>query len=564
MSSSRKAIFIFGVLALMLVFVWLFGSGGDNSGGDSRPYVSSNWNKKFQPFDKDPLGLYFFHTLAHSHLNSKNDIYDVQDWVELDSLMTSSKKPKTFLFVGNIFGMNDFEMDSIMASVSRGSDLFLSYNVVINDIMRNFFDKYEEKYEYGPSVNVFTDKLKCEMINIYQNDTIACEWNAFGEVVTKGRSKSLSSFMEMDNFIEIKMGKGKVLLHTNPSMFHNYQIKRKSGYKYTEYVLSQLPRDQDILLLELGRRSDNLGNSDTDEQDGGEGKKDTSYLKIIFENPTLLTALLLSIFGVILFVTFRSKRVRPIVPYQDDQKNMTLAFAETITSIYFSKRNPYGLLQVQRKNFYDTIHKHFFVDLNRRDGDRELIILAEKSNKSLEEIKGIVAKLETKEAFKVSEQDITNMAQRQRTFYREVGIIPESVQVRVEKRDLVFRRGMLLPTGLIMAGLFSIFIGLYYLVSALGIGIALWPVGIILFLLGVIRLSNPFMKVSTDKITYYTSFGKKKVFDREHLISTEMKQSGVVLRFTDNRILIINYWDLSRFDRNEFDGFIAKLHTLEL
>ena len=87
---------------------------------------------------------------------------------------------------------------------------------------------------------------------------------------------------------------------------------------------------------------------------------------------------------------------------------MTLAFAETITSIYFSKRNPYGLLQVQRKNFYTTILRHFFVDLQRRESDKALIILAEKSNKPLEEIKDHVDKLEAKETNKVKQLELIN------------------------------------------------------------------------------------------------------------------------------------------------------------
>lgn len=566
-----KLILLGGIVGLMLLFVWLF-SGGDARGNSERQHVSSNWNKQYQPFDKSPLGLYLFNTLVQTHINSSKDVYEVIGWHELDSLIHAGKKEKTFMFVGNIFGLDDHEMDSIMSSVNQGSELFLSYNDVTSNIMRNFFVSreqkvmYEEKFEYSEAVNVFTDKLKCNMINIYQNDTIACHWTAFGEIETLGDSKSLSSFMEMDNFIEIKFGKGKVLLHTNPSMFYNYQVKRKSAYKYTEYVLNQLPKDQDVLLLELARLSDDYGSYDTDEQTGMNGEKDDSSLKIIFENPTLLKALLLSILGLILFMIFRSKRIRPVVEYREKKKDMTLAFAETITSIYFSKRNPYGLLQVQRKNFYATMQRHFFVDLARRDkeDDKDLVILAEKSNKSLEEIKAIVNKLETKEAASITEQVIMEMARQQRLFYREVGIISDTLQERLENKTKTFRRALLLPIFLVLAGMFSIILGAYYLMVAVGVGIALWPLGIALLTLGTIRLSKPFMVADPKEITYYTSLGIKKIYKREDLIEIEKKESGVVIKFTDNRALIINYWDLSRFDKTEFDRFSAKLHTLEL
>lgn len=570
MSNNKKLLFISGVILIMLAFVW-FSSGTPSGKKYERTFVSSNWNKKFQPFDKDPLGLYLFNTLAQSHIKKSKDVYQVDDWKSLKELMNSGNKKKTFLFVGNIFGLDNFEIDSILSSVSRGSDFFLSYNETTSNIMRRLFKmengnlKYDLQMEYSVSVNVFTDKLKCEMINIYQNDTIAREWNAFGEdIEPKGPFKSLSSFMQMDNFIEIKIGKGKVYLHTNPAMFYNYQIKRKSGFKYTEYVLNQISQDQDILLLELARLSDDYGKHNVDEQDGGEGKEDTSFLKVIFENPMLLAALILSIFGLILFVIFRSKRVRPVVPYKEDSTNMTLAFAETITSIYFAKRNPFGLLQVQRKNFYATIQKHFFVDLQRREDDKTLMVLAEKTNKSFEEIKSIVDKFETKEAFSVNDGDIAKMQQIQRNFYKDVGIIPAMIESRLESNQKIFRRILWLPTLLILSGVSSIFFGLYLLVEANGVGILLWPIGIALLALGVIRLSNPFIKVKDGKITYYTSLGFKKVYSLEELIGSEMKESGVILKFTNNRKLIINYWDLSRFDRNDFNHFIAKLHILEL
>lgn len=570
MNNNKKLLFISAVILIMLAFVW-FSSGNTSGKKYESTFVSSNWNKKFQPFDKDPLGLYLFNTLAQSHINKSKDVYQVDDWNSLSSLMNSGEKQKTFLFVGNIFGIRNNEIDSILSSVSEGSNLFLSYNETTSNIMERLFEKdkgqlqYNLLVEYSAMVNVFTDKMKCKMINLYQNDTIAAEWNAFGDdIKAKGPIKSLSSFMQMDNFIEIEIGKGSVFLHTNPAMFYNYQIKRNSGFKYTEFVLSQIPKDQDILLLELGRLSDDYGNHDVDEQNGGEGKEDTSFLKVIFENPMLLAALILSIFGLLLFVIFRSKRIRPIVPYKAGPSNMTVAFAETITSIYFAKRNPFGLLQVQRKNFYATIQKHFFVDLQRREDDKTLMVLAEKTNKPFEEIKNIINQFETKEAFSVSDADVARMQHIQRNFYKDVGIIPATIESRLEGNQKIFRRVLWLPILLIMSGVSSIFFGLYLLVEANGVGILLWPIGIAQLALGAIRLSNPLIKVKDRKITYYTTLGRKKVFSLEDLIGTEMMESGGVLKFTNNRKLIINYWDLSRFDRNDFDNFIAKLHILEL
>ena len=54
------------------------------------------------------------------------------------------------------------------------------------------------------------------------------------------------------------------------------------------------------------------------------------------------------------------------------------------------------------------------------------------------------------------------------------------------------------------------------------------------------------------------------LFQKDDLISSELKTKGAVLNFKDNKQLIINYWDLSRFDQKQFKRFVAKFHNLEL
>lgn len=564
MNKQTKIGLVAGVIVLMVFVVWMLRGGESVSASQRKTYVSSNWSKRFQVFDKKPLGLYLFTSLAGAHIDTNESVVPVTDWIQFDTLIQATKKKKTFMFVGNNFGLKSAEIDTVLKEVEKGSDLFMSYNGLTDNIIPKLFKKYSVEFDYAASVNVFAGKTKYRMINLFQNDTIATEWKAFGEIETKHPHKSLSSFMEMSNFIEIQHGNGSIFLHTTPTMFYNYQLKRLHGFKYAEYALNHLDKDRSIYLLELGRLSDNYGNEDTDEDNGADGKRDDSYLRIIFENPTLLTALFLSILGVILFVIFRSKRKRPIVPFIQPKKNMTLAFTETITSIYFAKRNPYGLLQVQRKNFYATVSKHFFVDLSRREGDRALEILAEKSNHSKAEIVALMADLETKEAFSVSEQYVSDMLKRIHTFYGKVGIISDKISAKVAEKEFVYRRSLLLPALFILGGIFLVILGVYYLMSSIGIGIVFWPIGIVLFTLGVIRMSKPYLIVNPTSIIHYSSLGRKTIYSKDDLISTSMKNRGVILVFRNNKELIINYWDLSRFDQEQFKRFISKFHNLEL
>lgn len=566
MNNQRKIGFIGATILVMILLVWAF-SEGEGEGSQQikrKPYVSSNWSKRFQPFDKKPMGLYLFNSLASAHLDTSNHVLVIEDWIQLDSILTNDSLQKTFMFVGNGFGLQNAELDAILSRVNKGSRIFLSYYGLTENIYPRFFDEYKEKFDYSESINVFANKQKFKMINLFQNDTIACDWKGFGELEANYNYETLSSFMEMENFIKMEYGNGYAYFHTTPNLFYNYQIKRPDGFKYASYVLNQIPKDQDILLLELGRLTDNYGNEDVDEQTGEEGKVDDSYLKVIFESPMLLTALLLSIVGIILFVIFRSKRMRPVVPFIEKKKDMTLAFAETITSIYFAKRNPYGLLQVQRKNFYSAVRKHFFVDLKRRESDREIEILAEKSNKSFNEIKELVAAFETKKASEVTEQSVAELTHKKLAFYSDTGIISTKTQERIEDNEQVYRKALFIPSILVLGGLFLIVFGFYYLMSSMGIGIVFWPIGLLTMYLGIVRITKPFMIINGEEIIHFNLFGRQRQYKREHLISVEKKEAGAILHFIENKQLVISRWDLSRFDQKQFEQFIIKFQIEQL
>ena len=210
------------------------------------------------------------------------------------------------------------------------------------------------------------------------------------------------------------------------------------------------------------------------------------------------------------------------------------------------------------------MNRFFFVDLYRREGDKEIRILSEKSNTPIQEIEYLVKAYETKKAFNVTEQFVADLAKRKHQFYRNVGIISDQIHEKVMAKEMIFRRSLWLPILFILGGLVVFIVGTYYLTAAFGVGIALWPASFLLIYLGIARLSNPYLKVSKDEMIYYSTFGRKTVYKREDLVQTQLKKSGAVLNFAHNKKLIINYWDLSRFDKRQFERFISKLHTLEL
>lgn len=545
------------IIATMIGLVWAL-SGGEETQSKRQTYISSNWTKKFQMGDKNPLGLYLFDRILDAYLDTASKRTVVYEWLEMDTSKAFIQEPKTFVFVGNYFGLHDNEMDSLMDHVKEGSDLFLSYNSLTDNLFDHFFYGYEMEFDYAETVNVYADSNSYEMVNLFQNDTIAGEWNGFSKLVAIQDHQALSTFMELENYVVFSYGKGRVYLHTTPKLFQNYQLKREDGFDYATYAMSYLDPKRDVYYLELARLSDNIGDYDVDEQTGSEGKEDTSYLRLILSNPMLLTALLLSILGAILFVIFRSKRMRPVVPYIEPKKDMTLAFTETITSIYYAKRNPYGILNLMKKNLYNAVFRYFYIDLSNRK-NKEIELLAEKTNIPEKEIRELLSILETKEASSVSDAFVADAQKKQRAFYKQAGIISDQVIKVTGDRKLVLRRGLLIPGIMMLAGLVGVVLGLYYLTAAVSIGIVLWPVGTVLLVLGALRVSRPYLTIEKGLITMRGSIYGKKEFMRNDLVRVEHLQGGAELHFSPDQRVLIKYWEMSPFDVKQFKRFIEKL-----
>lgn len=556
MNNRTKIGMIAAVIVLVGMMVLLFSSSGRNT-HKKNTFISSNWTNKYGLLDKKPYGLYLFTALTKAHIDSSNRVLVAHNVDIFDSILNTERN-RTYFFTGKRFGLYSDEFAHLLDNVEEGSDLFLAYDAITENIEEKLFTRSNLEFDYTEKIKIETNRKEYSMIHLFQNDTIAKNWRGFGDLETFRPYESLSSFENIDNLIEIKHGKGKIILCTTPNVFYNYQLKRDDGYHYSQFVLNHLSKEKDIVYLEFGRLSEDY--DDYEETDEG---TDDSYLRLLFSNPTLLKAMLLSLLTMFLFAVFRSKRVRPIVPYLDKKKDMTLAFAETITSIYFSKRDPYTLLQVQGKNFFTMVQKHFYLDLNRGDRDNVLESLAEKSNYDVRDLVELLVLFETKTVSSVDEHYLAKVLGLQHEFYRKTGIISDKINNRTNNQKQVFRRGLLLPSSFILVGIFIMIIGLYFLMNSYGIGIALWPIGISLIFIGNIRLSNPYLVVENNIWTTFSPFGKKKEFKGKDIIEIELLNSGVVIHLPNQNKIIINYWELSRFDKEHFKRFITQIHTEE-
>lgn len=563
MSSNKKIVFVILLISIVILFLLGMGelpSGNENSDG-RKLYNSTNWESRYGIDNKDPRGLSLFHTLLKAHLKKPKRVIEIADWKQYDSLI-DPKKAATFLFIGHNFEMLNSEIDTILEAVNDGSDLFMSFYNLSENVYDRLFTHIEFNYDYSDSVIVYAGNKEVVLYNIFQTDTVAFEWEAFGEFTLKDTVYStLSSFMEMANFLKIKHGKGYIYLHSNPEFFYNYQLLRADGFRHTNFFLEQMERKRNVYWLEVGGLETYQGVQDPNESNGP--KQDDSYFKLLFKQPSLVLAMLLILLGFILYLIFRAKRMRPIVPYLEKKKNMTLSFADTITSIYFAKESPKGLLKVQRKNFYNTILKHFFVDLSRRDGDKEIRVLSEKSNVPFDELQEFIALLENKRANEVTQKYITEVAVKQRDFYLKTGVISNNLQLKIGRYEKRYTRALWIAGFFILIGIFAVLFSFKVLAEAKGLGVLLWPLGILFTAVGIAYLKKPIVVISNGQISFYGLFGKAKTFQLDEVLSVKISGSIIRFSFTENRNHSLNLWEISTNDKKLLMNYISTLHTIE-
>ena len=210
-----------------------------------------------------------------------------------------------------------------------------------------------------------------------------------------------------------------------------------------------------------------------------------------------------------------------------------------------------------KKNLYNAVHRYFYIDLSNRK-HKEVEVLAEKTSIPAREISELLAILETKEVSSVSDTFVAEAQKRQRSFYRRAGIIPDTVLSSTKDRKLVIRRGLLIPGILLLVGLIGTVLGLYFLTAALALGIILWPTGTALFLLGVARITRPYIVIDGGKIKILGSIYTNHEFELEGLTKIEQIRGGSRLQFGEKSMMIY-HWEMGAFEVEQFKLFLNKL-----
>ena len=566
MSNKIKLLLVCG-LAAIVALLMLFTDVGSQNRTAEPTYVSADWSKKYGLKDFEPKGLFLFSKFLKERLTVRGEIYPLTNAQTIDSVVDSGS---TLFFIGENFALKDRELRDVIEKVEEGNTLFLSCEHMTQNVIDMLFDFYTMTYEYEPKTIVHVldeitpfrnNKEKSfSFIAVFQNDTITREWRVFDEITIIGEDLQLITSIQKGgdypNFIVFKRGKGKIFLHTTPESLLNYQLLKKDGAQHAKFILQAFPKDQNAYWLDFAQLTRSKEEPNYDDFSDDKKDRDESYLQFLFSNANLRIGMLLAFFGCILFLIFRSKRQRPVIPLKQKARNTSVEFSRTVASIFLSRQNPHGLLQLQKKNFYDLIARYFFIDLNDTNSVRAIESLSQKANVPVDEIQKLLQLLETKVKINVDESYLFDVNRRIKLFIASSGIQRGTLSEGINKFEGVVRRELLISSVALISGLFVFLFGIWLLTNGSGMGAVCLPVGTVTILIAIRRFSRPVLQYQSKALIYHPLLAKKKNFLWKDLLSVENEQNGLKFYFKDGQKLKIKWSEISRFDQVHFERFV--------
>jgi hypothetical protein len=350
----------------------------------------TNWRENFREKEKSPFGTYIIYNETKNLFEDeeivllKENFYDYLFQNYYDSLPDFGNY---ICIKNNANKLPKDGIDELLTFVYNGNNAFLSLNYFNRDL--------KEKLEITTNNlnrNVNSTKglkpLKGEFYledDRFENETYTFDRNIrkhyfveYNENKTIVLGTSKIDGEKVPNFMKIYHGKGAIYVHTNPVVFTNYYLL-KDKEKYTEKIFSYLPNatifwDPQIKYSEY-----------SDEREDNQ----QSVFKFFLEHKTLTWFLFVVLFGVLLFMLFNARRKQRAIPVIHPLENTTVAFTQTIASLYLKEQNHKNLVDKKITYFLEKVRLKYL--LNTSNLNKDFIQnLASKSGNELAKTKYLV------------------------------------------------------------------------------------------------------------------------------------------------------------------------------
>ncbi len=359
----------------------------------------TNWFENFKEKSKDPFGLHIIYNESSELLDNqkivllKENIYDYlsNNYLEVDynfNYVCIKRNADKITTVG---------VDELLYYVSEGSTAFFSLNY-FNNGLKNALNFQTENLELQETVY---DTYNPSLLKTYEGELSFTNESFQGKSYRYDRNLRRNYFSSYDKkntvvlgtqkinekeepiFLKVYYGKGIIYLHSQPSVFTNYNMLN-DNYEYAEKALSYLPSNEtywDPLIRRSkidSSRTDNDGDEDTE-----------SVFAFFWRHKSLKWSLYLAFIGLLTFMLFNARRKQRAIPVIDPPRNSTVEFTHTIANLYLLNNDHKDIVNKKIQYFLEKVRSNYYIDT--RNLNSEFINrLAAKSGNDIKTTKRLI------------------------------------------------------------------------------------------------------------------------------------------------------------------------------
>lgn len=329
-----------------------------------------------------------------------------------------------YVFIGQSMFIDEESLEALTGFLEAGGNAFIATVTPPDRIINAIY--YREcgvnlTYHFNrvPSVtlNFFHDSLRTgkgyEFAYRFRTTDYPYDWNYISDSVFCDSTKAIAALGhqqdELVNFIRIPAGKGNVYIHSNPLAFTNYFLTDAEKLGYVSGVFSHL--DGTHVLWDEFSKIPNI--DDTNAYN--------SPLYYLLQQPSLKYAWWMLLLTVALYVVFASKRKQRIIPVQEVKTNTSLEFVNLISQLHYKNGNHLDMARKKMRYFLYFVRSKYGIHAEKFK-DEDIRRLAEKSNVSLNEVRGIFSQyylIDEKFRDDIEVTRLVNLYETIENFYRQ-------------------------------------------------------------------------------------------------------------------------------------------------